>query len=871
MSPQPPRASAEPLQSASWVSQTLRCLAAVAAALALWAVSLLAWALAPSAIQKLAIASWRLDLLLLLALILLGVVVLAILVTALMPPVLAWWGSRHARHLDLISLSLLLLLASSLATPSSHLKTFGVGLELGVLLVLIIGRIICWRHSVNRRRRQPVAGDPPLLDRVLGKEGLAPLDDFQKDELKRHELLNALVGLVRHPRQKPITFGVEGPWGSGKTTILKALHAELMKSANPVATFDAWSYREPSQLISGYLKELGRTLAVHGVVPHPGRFERQIARGLLEFSGGRIARAFSVLSGDLFRDSAARSKLELRTALSNLDQPVVVLVDDLDRLGEGELVAVLRLIRLVSDLPNVAHVVAYDRRQLAQTLFPNDPEGTRARDYLAKVIELELPLGSTPKELIGPLLDSAMNPLLGTISESARESFLEDIHEAGLSTIMAALLTPREVRRVAAATAWYWERMSQHLNLFDLFIVSILHYRAPDVYDTLRSRPEWFANTEWSEDPRRILHEDDWREQGQAWLRTRRESTDSRDATVGRLVAQLFPHLDIGEHLQGPSLARKERRIAHPAIYNRYFLPYVPSDAVSEAQIEEFAETLEGMEPGAERQDYVVRVLREEMAAGRIESFLDQWNLVFPASGDAREQLSDELVEDLSLALAEVSAELPKGESFFTISPRRMAVFRIHLLSLGLDSGEAITQLLLRVIDRSQDLRFCGDILTFSNPRTRSAEHRDAPIAAVDTLEEALVNKILGRVRANGKLLTDDLNFTRDALGSALFDIQPNEEIKEAIIRDLAEKSMLLPYLLSVVTPIEVSPERGRIRTEHADLGRLAEKMSLEQIDEITGGLQLDSWPEGWQRDLVEQFRMHLETTQPDPEGDETS
>ena len=48
--------------------------------------------------------------------------------------------------------------------------------------------------------------------------------------------------------------------------------------------------------------------------------------------------------------------------LDGLDQPILVVIDDLDRLQPDELLLVFKLIRLVGRLPSVGYILAFDER-----------------------------------------------------------------------------------------------------------------------------------------------------------------------------------------------------------------------------------------------------------------------------------------------------------------------------------------------------------------------------------------------------------------------------------------------------------------------------------------------------------------------------
>jgi KAP-like P-loop domain-containing protein len=302
------------------------------------------------------------------------------------------------------------------------------------ILATIATAFLLLRLPSSSRTRRTVPS--PLFDQTLGSPGFGPLLDFSQDQLERGPLLDALTQLVAYKRKVSVSFGLEGSWGSGKTTLLNALERRLAPAGHVVVRFDAWSYRRSERLVRSYFDLIERSLSRFIAVPGLRRQLYKFASGLVEIGGGRLAAIGGFLGA---RSGASEDELreEIGITLMELNKPVVVLVDDLDRLDGDELKAVLRAIRLVSGLPNLTHVLAYDREQISNTLFPEDPNGTRARDYLGKLVNIELSIGEPTSH---------------------------------------ALPTPREIRRVAAAAAWHWNQMERHVNIFDLFIMSALQY-----------------------------------------------------------------------------------------------------------------------------------------------------------------------------------------------------------------------------------------------------------------------------------------------------------------------------------------------------------------------------------------------------------
>lgn len=255
-------------------------------------------------------------------------------------------------------------------------------------------------------------GDRPISATQDDRLGLAHVADYLARTLT---IQHAASGLV---------IGIEGKWGSGKSTLIN-LTIDALKKQEPlcpeVVTFAPWLVGDRDELLRTLVDELvaaavridpieaaidaedaslGRwkklqrsiTPSRHWRVKQKERLRKQAAGKLKAFGqmAGTVGK-FAKASGDwgvpggaaigaalerggdaagaLFgAGSLSKRKSELVDVLKLLSRPIVVFVDDLDRLEPREASEVLRLIRAVADFPNVIYVLSYDPDIVAQTL-----------------------------------------------------------------------------------------------------------------------------------------------------------------------------------------------------------------------------------------------------------------------------------------------------------------------------------------------------------------------------------------------------------------------------------------------------------------------------------------------------------------------
>ena len=72
-----------------------------------------------------------------------------------------------------------------------------------------------------------------------------PLEDFKDDYLDRKPFAEKIFKIIEaKPLDLNIRIGINGPWGSGKTTVLNFIESFCQKENYPYANFNPWHYSE---------------------------------------------------------------------------------------------------------------------------------------------------------------------------------------------------------------------------------------------------------------------------------------------------------------------------------------------------------------------------------------------------------------------------------------------------------------------------------------------------------------------------------------------------------------------------------------------------------------------------------------------------
>jgi predicted KAP-like P-loop ATPase len=409
-----------------------------------------------------------------------------------------------------------------------------------------------------------VAGDNPIRraeDDTLGRGCVAR--SFAREVLA----VDAREGVV---------VGVLGAWGSGKTSFINLARDEFKSADVPVLDFNPWMFSGAQQLVESFFVELAAQLRIR-----PGLAD--VGKNLQEYGEAFSGMAWLPLVGPWIERGRGLAKIvseilqrrtegvggrraKLQKALADLSKPIVVVVDDIDRLSTWEIRDVFKLVRLTASFPNVIYLVAFDRGRVEKALAE---EGVPGRDYLEKILQVALDLPAIPDHVLIQQIFSAIDAALATVEKGG--PFDEHVWPDVFMEIIRPLMrNMRDVRRYAAAIHGTVGALNGQIALCDVLALEAIRVFLPDVFARLHGAVDALTTTSGlsaggREEAPRLKSQID----GLI------NDAGAHGNVVRDMVERLFPagqrHIG-GSHYGGEWKGQwlKERRVAHEEILRFY-------------------------------------------------------------------------------------------------------------------------------------------------------------------------------------------------------------------------------------------------------------------------------------------------------------
>jgi hypothetical protein len=535
-------------------------------------------------------------------------------------------------------------------------------------------------------------------DQNFSVKGDRALSFGDEDKLGFREVAKRIAtSLVDRASEDGLVIGVEGTWGSGKTSLLFLIGDELGKLPKDrvptVINFRPWLIGNRDAVITSLFGELSRQLDQVALnagdatrisvakAKEAGEALRSFMNGLsragsvIEFAGEASGIGLLKLFGKGAKaagDAAGKKpgppplselKDKLVKSLRDLGHRFVITIDDVDRLEPTEAIEILRLVRSVVDLPNVIHLLCYDSDILGHSIerAANVKSG---QAYLEKIVQLTVMVPKPEPFQLRQWFTDELH-LIASAKDEDELSRLKLVidYEGGRQ-----LRTPRSVVRALDAIRFFWPPLREaKTDLADLVWLQLIKDGNPALYRWI----EEYCGTAAAVSLGTARVEDAERARELAKLLASVADGHFSDSTYRHNFAEQLPGVELDysqngnvfkifEHVSDGDRdeAIRKKRLASPDHYRLYFALAGPSHALTQ---DNFTSMWAAAEAGANQAGTALLRLHDEHAVG---SLTKADLLLERIKSGAYEVLAPEQCENLLIALSQVMDEAYRRHPF---------------------------------------------------------------------------------------------------------------------------------------------------------------------------------------------------------------
>lgn len=352
-----------------------------------------------------------------------------------------------------------------------------------------------------------------------------PIAKLDEDLLKVKAYANALHNFIINS-DTPITIGLQGEWGTGKTSLMGIIREQLIASTIATSWVNTWEYsmfRSANEttpaVLQGMLDKLEEKCKDEGnwdigdeaskKIKAVGRFLGNVANQAVANKTGVNVQGAASDGGGVIQSQISSVKKDIGELIERLIsssgnpyQKVVFFIDDLDRIPPSDAVEVLEALKNVFDIPQCVFILAIDYdvvvKGLESKFGKKTPENEREfRSFFDKIIQVpfSMPIGAYGIE---DLLYNKLKAMGFEVSIEEAESFAKVVrytvgtNPRSLKRYLNSFSLIDQVRRASTEA----EEEGEEASNFMLFSLLGIQISFPQIFRELTMNPNF---DEWDE------------------------------------------------------------------------------------------------------------------------------------------------------------------------------------------------------------------------------------------------------------------------------------------------------------------------------------------------------------------------------------
>lgn len=598
---------------------------------------------------------------------------------------------------------------------------------------------------------------------VLGDD-LPKQDPWVHDRLNYSPFASRIAKIITSlAAPNGYVIGIHGQWGTGKSTVINFILAYLNKhnaehEDDQVSHIDfrPWIVSGHQDLITAFFKILSERLGprdnkwirlrrwasrlIHGSTDNLVDAAATVALTIdptgtaSRFGASVTKKSVNALLDRFLEDPSLQTAYEnLKVQLGRSGKRFFVTIDDIDRLEDDDVRAIMQMVKSIGQLPNVIYLLSYDRDIVWSALDKNAVRiGPR---FAEKIVQQEFELPRPERNSLLSMLDEEISFLTADTPNNIRWHYI--VRDG----INRWIKSPRDIVRVSNAVKFSWPAMEGEIDAQDLLAMECIRLFDQDAFSWIRDNRDFLFG-----DGRFVMSSDEMKIDVANGLKAR--IPDHCRPQVMRILTILFPQA--GKWFEGKlhyseesfNEVTRRRGIGSEAGYDTYFGLHPSFDAISKAVITELMSKLDRADE-CERiiRTYLIRTNRRGELM--IAKLLDELRVQFGYPHAAMPQ------QGLLVALFRVGEEIisiDRDPRVFELSVQAQLMFLIRNMLEQWGKDEAGKHLIEAFV-RTDSVMFLAEQFVDRGRELGvfNSESPEAPTINSDTFVE-LGNMLAGRI-----------------------------------------------------------------------------------------------------------------------------
>jgi hypothetical protein len=289
--------------------------------------------------------------------------------------------------------------------------------------------------------------------------------------------------------QNSVAIGINGPWGSGKTSFLNMILNFISYENKMIIHFQPWKSKSTAEIIKDFFD-----LLIQNITPVNQKLSfsiKEYADKLVELDATIYTKTIKSLILSFTEEAKGKTTLynDINEKIPTLGKQIIIVIDDLDRLAKDEIIEVIRLVRNTADFKGVTFIVCYDKGYILNAV--KNLNEYNHEYYLEKIFQFEFVLPVFDYDI---LKQQFVNITKSTFGDERAKEISTILYKTidGTDFKPFFLKTQRDIIRFANNFFFELNSLQGEIDLEDLFTIHLLKLKFQHVYELLVEQKEYF-------------------------------------------------------------------------------------------------------------------------------------------------------------------------------------------------------------------------------------------------------------------------------------------------------------------------------------------------------------------------------------------
>jgi predicted KAP-like P-loop ATPase len=588
----------------------------------------------------------------------------------------------------------------------------------------------------------------------------SPIITKEKDKLHRYPLANRIAGMInRFNENESYVVGIEGQWGSGKTSFINLILEELQTSDAQIVKFNPWNFSDQNELIKDFFNSL-----VDSLKQNVGNEEEKIKK-IKEYSSKLLKRSELTIAPELSflgiklkfgevrkllnEKPLEKQKESVNELLKELKRRIVIVIDDIDRLDADETKLVFKLVKITGNFFNTVFILAYDRGKVCERI---SEQGIKGEEYLKKIVQVSFGLPKPDPQDTFSIFFSDIDEII----KDFNKKYWDDVRWGNLfhSGFNKLFPTIRDIKRYINSLRLDLEIIGKdEVNPIDFIGVEAIRVFAADVFSAIADEKHTFTTTDnylVGFDSRK--EEERRKEICESVIK---KAPNGLSEIIKGIIQQLFPQIKgiysnthYGHDWQQGW--RQQLRICSEDIFDKYFSLSIPSTAISEKSVKDLLGTI------TNDRDFIENLITIQKD--------DKLRLILDRLLDHLDELKDEEKEKLLINVFDFTECIKdRKQGLFDLQDIDTLTLRLGYQTLRRVSKELRLNFLIKILHNTESIFSPIHLVSVLNQEIEKAEKKESQEECllakeeIDGIKKKCVEKI--KTAADGNVLWKNKGF----------------------------------------------------------------------------------------------------------------